>query len=184
MTQSRWIVELFLLMTCTSLLGLAQSLPDLGLIIVDPITNYLGPSKMTAEEQMRALLTPLAALAAELGMMVITVGHFNRCERGTDPLHRLMGAAAFGGVARAVYTFGPDPDSDSKFRHVMTVARACGGEGSALRYRTELVEENCPQTASRPKSSGLCGPENQKQLPRIVLTQPCLKIRPKKTRQR
>jgi hypothetical protein len=125
---------------------LAQSLRDLGLIVIDPITNYLGSSKMNAEEQMRAILTPLASLAAKLDIVVITVGHFNRREKGTDPLHRIMGAAAFTGVARAVYTFGPDPDEESKFCHVMTVARGCGGEGSALRYRTELVEENCPDS--------------------------------------
>jgi putative DNA primase/helicase len=128
------------------LVRLAQSLPDLGLITLDPITNYLGTSKMNAEEQMRALLTPLAALAAELRIVVITVGHFNRRKRGTDPLYRIMGAAAFGGVARAVYTFGPDPEEESKYCHVMAVGRACGGEGSALRYRTELVEENCPDS--------------------------------------
>lgn len=124
----------------------ARNLPDLGLIAIDPITNYLGNAKMNAEEDVRALLTPLANLAAQLGIVVITVGHFNRREKGTDPLHRMMGAAAFSGVARAVYSFGPDPDEESKFAHVMTVTRACGGEGSALRYRTELVQEHNPET--------------------------------------
>jgi hypothetical protein len=128
------------------LADLARSLPDLGLIIIDPVTNYLDGLKMNAEEDMRALLTPLSNLAAELGIVVITVGHLNRREKGTDPLHRMMGAAAFGGVARAVYAFGPDPDEESKFCHVMTVMRSCGGEGSALRYRTELVTENCPDS--------------------------------------
>jgi len=125
---------------------LARSIPDLGLVIVDPITNYLGGKKMIVEEDMRTLLTPLASLAAELGIVVITVGHFNRREKGTDPLHRMMGAAAFSGVARAVYAFGPDPDEESKYCHVMTVVRSCGGEGAALRYRTELVTENCPDS--------------------------------------
>jgi putative DNA primase/helicase len=125
---------------------LARSLPDLGLIVVDPITNYLGGKKMIVEEDIRSILTPLASLAAELGIVVITVGHFNRREKGTDPMHRMMGAAAFVGVARAVYAFGPDPDDESKYCHCMTVVRSCGGEGSALRYRTELVEENCPDS--------------------------------------
>jgi hypothetical protein len=127
---------------------LARSLPDLGIVIVDPVTNYLGGKKMIVEEDMRALLTPLASLAAELGIVVITVGHFNRREKGTDPLHRTMGAAAFSGVARAVYAFGPDPEEESKYCHVMSVVRSCGGEGSALRYRTELVTENCPDSFS------------------------------------
>jgi hypothetical protein len=125
---------------------LARSIPDLGMVIVDPVTNYLGGKKMIVEEDMRALLTPLASLAAELGIVVITVGHLNRREKGSDPLHRMMGAAAFSGVARAVYAFGPDPDEESKYCHVMTVVRSCGGEGSALRYRTELVTENCPDS--------------------------------------
>jgi hypothetical protein len=86
---------------------LARSLPDLALMVIDPITNYLGGGvKMNAEEQVRALLTPLAALAAELSITIITIGHFNRRERGTTPLHRMMGAAAFTGVARAVYACG------------------------------------------------------------------------------
>jgi hypothetical protein len=55
-----------------------------------------------------------------------------------------MGAAAFSGVARAVYLFGPDPDSESKHSHVMTIARSCGGEGSALKYRTEMISDKCP----------------------------------------
>jgi hypothetical protein len=121
------------------LVQLAKSLPDLGLIIIDPITNYLGKYKMNSEEDVRAALTPLAAMAADLGIVVITVGHLNRREKGTDPLHRMLGAAAFSGVARAVYAFGPDPDDRSPYAHVMTTVRGCGGDGDALRYRTELV---------------------------------------------
>jgi hypothetical protein len=123
---------------------LARSIPDLALIGIDPATNYLGSLKMNAEEQVRAMLTPLAVLAGKLDIVAITIGHFNRREAGTDVLHRLMGAAAFSGVARAVYTFGPDPDEESKYCHVMTVARGCGGEGPALKYRTELVQDKCP----------------------------------------
>jgi hypothetical protein len=58
----------------------------------------------------------------------------------------MMGAAAFSGVARAVYAFGPDPEEESKFAHVMTSVRGCGGEGSALRYHTELITDHCPDS--------------------------------------
>jgi len=126
------------------LTALAHSIPDLGLIIIDPITNYLGGAKMNAEEDVRRILTPLSNLAAERSIVVITIGHLNRREKGTNPLHRILGAAAFSGVARAVYAFGPPPDSDDKYTHVMTVVRSCGGEPSALRYRTELVRDTGP----------------------------------------
>jgi hypothetical protein len=48
--------------------------------------------------------------------------------------------------ALRIYAFGPDPDEESKFCYVMTVVRSCGGEGTALGYRTELVEEHSPDS--------------------------------------
>jgi len=148
---------------------LARNLPELGVVIIDPVTNYLGSKKYIDEGDMRSILTPLANLAAELEIIVITVGHLNRREKGTDPMHRFLGANAFIGVARAVYAFGPDPELDSKFAHVMTVVRACGGEGSALRYHTELVTENV-QGPSRPKLSRWFGTDVQMLRPRTALT--------------
>lgn len=116
----------------------ASSIPDLAAVIIDPISNYLGSAKMNSEAEVRTVLSPLADLARELRISVINVGHFNRREKGTDPLHRLMGAAAFGGVARAIYLFGQDPDSEDKYDHVMTVGRSCSGDDqfSGLKYKT------------------------------------------------
>jgi hypothetical protein len=125
---------------------LARSLPDLGLAVIDPVTNNVGSKKFIDEVEIRSLLTPLANLAAELGVLVITVGHLNRRDKGADPMNRFTGSAAFIGVARAVHAFGPDPVAESKYAHVMTAARGCGGEGLALGYRTELVIDHCPDT--------------------------------------
>jgi hypothetical protein len=58
-------------------------------------------ARVAAQRSICAVLAPLSNLAAELDIVVITVGHFNRSERGTDPLHRMIGAAAFSGVALA-----------------------------------------------------------------------------------
>jgi hypothetical protein len=118
----------------------ARKTEDLALIVIDPITNYLGRLSMNKEEEIRAVLSPLAALADELKVTIITVGHFNRRERGTDPLHRMMGAAAFSGVARVVYAVGPDPDSENEHAHVMTQVRGATGVTQGLKYHTEMVE--------------------------------------------
>ena len=120
---------------------LAKSIPDLGLIVIDPITNYLGNKKFIDEAEVRSVLTPLANLAKEQDAVAITVGHFNRRDKGTAPLHRNMGAAAFHGVARAVFAFGPDPDVESKYAHTMAASRGCGGEGATLKYHTELIPD-------------------------------------------
>ncbi len=118
-----------------ALASLARSIPDLGAVGFDPITNYLTSSKqMNGEVELRNILRPIASLAEELKILAITIGHLNRREKGTDPLHRMMGAAAMHGVARAVYVFGPDPAATSKYSHIMSPARNNGL--ASLKYHT------------------------------------------------
>jgi hypothetical protein len=117
------------------LVARAREIPDLAFMVIDPISNYLGTVQMRLEEEVRSrLLMPLSAAAADLGICVFTVGHLNRRERGTSPLQRIMGAAAFHGVARYIYFVGADPDDDDKHAHVLVQQR--GGNSPSLRYRT------------------------------------------------
>jgi putative DNA primase/helicase len=85
------------------LIAKARTIPDLALMVIDPITNYLGKVPMNKDEKVRAILMSLGSAARKLKCAIITFGHLNRREKGTDPLQRIMGAAAFHGVARFVY---------------------------------------------------------------------------------
>jgi hypothetical protein len=116
----------------------ARKIEDLSLVVCDPITNDLGRKKMNSEEEVRSVLTPCAQLAAELKVTFITVGHLNRREAGTNPLHRMMGAAAFVGVARQIFLFGEDPWSEDKYSHVMVSARSASGSGDGIKYQTYM----------------------------------------------
>lgn len=112
---------------------------DVGLIIIDPITNYLGNKSMNKEDEMRGgILMPLATLAQSHNVCVVTVGHLNKRDKDASLLQRLMGAAAFGGVARQVFIFGNDPEDDDKFSHVMGLARAT--KTPPLKYKTSAVQ--------------------------------------------
>jgi len=77
-------------------------------------------------------------------MVVLTVGHLNRREKGTDPLRRMMGCAAFGSVAHAVCSFGADLDEPDKHRHVMPWCEPVAVTTLPLRYRTEMVRDAAP----------------------------------------
>jgi putative DNA primase/helicase len=113
----------------------AKTIKDLGLIGIDPITNYLGTgTKMNQEEEIRQILMPLALGARDLHIVVMTLGHLNRREKGTTPMHRIMGAAAFGGVSRFIYLVGPDPNDSDKHAHIMAQLRGTGVE--TLKYKT------------------------------------------------
>lgn len=116
---------------------LADDIPDLGLIVIDPITNYLGNQRMNNEAEVRKVLTPLAKLAQRRKISVVTIGHLNKSD-SKDPLTRMMGAAAFVGVARSVWSFGRSTQDDSPYAHIMAPARGSIGHG-ALEYRTEQV---------------------------------------------
>jgi len=109
---------------------------DVSLIVVDPITNYLGGLSMNKESEMRELLMPLAELAQRRGICIVTVGHLNKktTSDGVQLLDRVMGAAAFHGVARQTFLFGDDPETDDKFTHIMNFGRP--DDKPNLRYKT------------------------------------------------
>src|SRR5262249_47276789 len=84
------------------------------------------------------ILMPIADLARELKVCMVTIGHLRKNGHGykDDPLQAMMGAGAFTGVARSVWAFGKDPDEDSPYAHIMTPCRGAVAEGG-YKYQTE-----------------------------------------------
>ena len=81
--------------------------PDVRLVIVDPISNYLGDAKMIDEQKVRAdVLTPLKEIANRQSVAVIGVMHLNK-KVELDAINRVGGAMAFVGVARMVWLVAP-----------------------------------------------------------------------------
>jgi len=124
---------------CERLAEQIRVIGDVVLVVVDPITNYLGGKKMNAEDEIRSgILMPLSLIAGQCNCAIITVGHLNK--RGSEAalLERLMGCAAFGGVMRDVFMFGNDPDEEDVYAHVMSEIR--NKSAPKLKYRTEAVK--------------------------------------------
>jgi len=121
------------------LVDTVRSLDDLALIVIDPITNYLGGQSMNKEEDIRGNISmPLKSLAQERCVCIVTVGHLNKRDKEATVLQRAMGAAAFTGVPRKVFAFGNDPDDDNKHAHIMTEVR---DKQVSIRYKTEAVAD-------------------------------------------
>jgi putative DNA primase/helicase len=119
------------------LVDTVRTLDDLALIVLDPITNYLGKQSMNKEEDIRGNISmPLKGLAQEERVCIVTVGHLNKRDKEATVLQRTMGAAAFTGVPRKVFLFGNHPEDDSKHAHVMTEVR---DKQVAIEYRTVAV---------------------------------------------
>ncbi len=79
------------------------------LLVVDPVTAYLGDVNSHRDSDVRGALAPLAAAAEEAGVAVVLVRHLNK-GTGTSALYRGGGSIAFAGVARVVWVAGTDPE--------------------------------------------------------------------------
>jgi hypothetical protein len=120
------------------------SLPDVGMVVIDPITNYLGSKSMNKEEDIRSILMPITEqIAQPLTVCFVTVGHLNKQGKDATPQQRVMGAAAFKGVCRNLIMFASDPDETSKkYHHIMGEER--NKEVPVLKYHTEKVPVDWP----------------------------------------
>jgi putative DNA primase/helicase len=86
------------------------------LIIIDPITAYLGVGEIDSfrDADVRAVLAPLQVLAAELHAAVIAIMHFNKKVDVLNLLLRVCNSIAFTAAAR--HAFGVVYDADNNRR--------------------------------------------------------------------
>jgi putative DNA primase/helicase len=125
-----------------------QQYPNTRLLIIDPISNYLGGKNMIAEQEMRRILVPLKDMAARLGIAIIIVMHLNK-KVDLDAINRVGGAMAFIGVARCSWLFVRDVTEDgmkldtfSMIRLKNNLAKAsAGGHAYHIDTRRILTED-------------------------------------------
>jgi putative DNA primase/helicase len=86
--------------------------PAVRLVVVDPISNYLGNVKMIDEQSVRAkILMPIKSIASRKEVAVIAVMHMNK-KIELDAIYRTGGALAFTGVARMAWLVAPAPNNE------------------------------------------------------------------------
>lgn len=85
---------------------LVQEIGDVRLILIDPITSFVGSHGMYNDSKIRDLLNPLSQLAARYNIAIISVLHMNKdtSKKGTG---RVLGGGAFVNVSRTVLFVAP-----------------------------------------------------------------------------
>jgi len=120
-----------------ALVAAASGLPDLRLIIIDPVVSVVaGDSHRNAE--VRRALQPLAQLAEQTGAAVIGLTHLTKGTVGRDPLERITGSVAFGAVARLVWFTAKSNDADQPSRIVRAKSNI-GPAGDGFEYDLHQV---------------------------------------------
>jgi hypothetical protein len=109
-------------------------MPDCRLIVVDPISAYLGRSAENVNAEVRGLLSPLATLATERHLAVVVVTHLRKGEGAT--LHRSMGSMAFVAAARSAWVVCRDPHAPHR-RLMLPVKNNLASDTSGLAYTIE-----------------------------------------------
>ena len=106
---------------------------DCRLIIIDPITAYLGDADSHKNAELRALLTPWAKLAADCGVAVVAVSHLTK-NSSTSAMYRITGSLAFVAASRAVWVVCKDKQDPDR-RLFLPVKCNLGPDQHGLAYR-------------------------------------------------
>jgi hypothetical protein len=109
-------------------------------VVMDPITAYLGPDINSHKEaDVRAVLGPLQMLAERTGVVLIMLMHLNK-GTGVSALYRATGSIAFPAVARVVLGVAPDPNDETGHRRLLLPVKMNIGKGGVgIGYRIETA---------------------------------------------
>jgi putative DNA primase/helicase len=95
----------------------ARKLPDLKLVILDPVVAAVSGDSHKNTETRRGL-QPVVDLADQLDCVVLGITHLSKNTGGREPLERVAGSIAFGAVARVVLATVKPADTEAPRRLV------------------------------------------------------------------
>lgn len=108
---------------------------EIALLIIDPITAYLGETDSYKNAEVRALLTPLSELAMKHNLAVLVISHLNKSSN-QDPLMRVSGSLAFVAAARAAFLVAQDPNDENR-RMLLPMKNNIGNDKTGLAFSIE-----------------------------------------------
>lgn len=113
-------------------------IPSSQLLVIDPVSAYMGKIDTHRDAEIRRVLAPLAEFASHRRVAVIGVMHLKKND--TSALLRVSGSIGFVAAARVVWGFGEDPDTPDT-RIMVAVKNNLAPLGNGLAYRIESSGE-------------------------------------------
>jgi putative DNA primase/helicase len=112
------------------------------LVVVDPVSSYLGKTDSHKNSEVRGVLEPLSEMAERTRVAILSVTHFSKAgpNNTTKALHRFIGSIAFTGAPRAAFAVIEDAELDGRrlFLHAKNNL-APAPQGLAFRLEQCLV---------------------------------------------
>jgi len=107
------------------------ALGDVRLVVIDPISAYLGGTDSHKNADVRALLAPLQDMAQRRAVAVLGITHLNK--GGGSAMARFTGSGAFVAAARAAYLVAKDADDPDR-RLFLPVKNNLGEDKTGFAY--------------------------------------------------
>lgn len=124
----------------TRLIALLNDIPrDVALVIVDPITAYLGKTDSHKTADVRAVLAPLQELASRKNVAIVAVSHLNKSVGGGKSINAVTGSGAFVAAARAAFLVVKDKNDLEKVLLIEMKNNIGKAEALAFRVLSHLL---------------------------------------------
>ena len=93
-----------------------REIGDVVLIIIDPISSYMGAADGHSNTDVRSVLEPLNEMADRLGVAILSNSHFSKAGAANKSRasHRVIGSTAFTALPRAVFSVVQDAEDDGR----------------------------------------------------------------------
>ncbi len=128
---------------------------DCRLVVIDPVTAYLGETDSHKNAETRAVLAQLSQFAARHRVAVVCVSHLNKSNSG-PVIYRTMGSLAFVAAARSVWAVCKD-EQQSERRLFLPVKNNIGIDTLGMAYSIidgRVVWETEPVSISADEAMG------------------------------
>ena len=98
---------------------LEQKICEIGnvaLVIIDPISSYMGKTDSHKNSEVRGALEPASEMAERMKVAILSITHFSKAGSGNTnkALHRFIGSIAFVGAPRAAFAVIEDADKEGR----------------------------------------------------------------------
>lgn len=100
----------------TDIAWLEETITQTGalLVVIDPISSYMGDVNTYNDAEVRTVLMPLVTLAAKTNVAILVLMHLTK-DTKAKATQRAMASMAFVAVPRIVLAVGSDPDEPNPF---------------------------------------------------------------------
>lgn len=89
---------------------------DVALVVIDPVSSYLGKTDSHKNSEVRGVLEPLSDMAERTRVAILSVTHFSKAgsNNTTKALHRFIGSIAFTGAPRVALAVIEDAEHEGR----------------------------------------------------------------------